>query len=70
MEEMMIHGTPTRGRVVRRFVGYTVEDRKKIHKWMDTVQPRGFTGMVPKDVTPKLQAMVGIYKYEVVDDEE
>jgi len=29
-------------------VKYTPEQRRKIFAWMDTVNPIGFTGMVPK----------------------
>ena len=72
MDDINIHGTPAKGATMRIFKGYkSDEDVTKIHKWMDKVQPTGYTGMVPKGVSPKPPEVEEIYEtIEVVDDAE
>jgi hypothetical protein len=51
-----------------KFLGYTPEERKKIHDWMRKVEPTGFTGMVPKGVRPSPPDAPG--KKEMIYDDE
>lgn len=71
MEIENLHGSPSKkGRPIHRFIGYTDGDRKKIHDWMDKVQPRGFTDMVPKGITPLPPEVHPIFEVLYIEEAE